>query len=138
MEQAESEPGNEGENFIIPGLLNQPEDVMNIEVIEKKIDALDSHQSQMYEWGPWTNGREASVAKVPTGKKERRAWLSNRVKRNAGKMRDDRRATLEKWYGKDAADKAQFVESFEIAEYGFQPSPEEILAFFPMLKPIKP
>lgn len=118
---------------------HEPDLVVDVSsVIEKKIDALDAHQSQMYEWGPWTNGREASVAKVPTGDKERRAWLSTRVKKNAGKMRDDRRASLEKWYGKEKAAKVQHIESFEIAEYGFQPTEAELLKFFPMLKPIKP
>ena len=31
---------NEQENFIIPRLLNQPEDVLNIEILDKKIDFL--------------------------------------------------------------------------------------------------
>ena len=104
------------------------------EVIEKKVDALDAHESQMYEWGPWTNGGDESVAKVPKGKEERRAWLAERVKRNPGQMSDARRASLEKWYGQEAAKKAKFTEAFEIAEYGYQPSDEEIPDFFPMLK----
>lgn len=108
------------------------------EMIEKKVDALDAHESQMYEWGPWTNGREESVKKVPTGKVERKAWLAKRVKRNPGKFTDARRASLESWYGAEAAKNAKYVESFEIAEYGFQPSKEEIKNFFPMLKTIKP
>ena len=108
------------------------------DVIEMKVDALDAHVSQMYEWGPWTNGGDASVAKVPTGKEERRAWLSKNLKRNAGRMSDARRTSLESWYGKDIADNVQFTEAFEIAEYGYQPSKEDLLNFFPMLKPIKP
>ena len=100
------------------------------EVIEKKVDALDAHSSQMYEWGPWTNGGDASVAKVPTDKKERREWLSKRVKRNPGNMSEARRASLEKWYGSDASS-VQYTEAFEIAEYGFQPRDEDILRFFP-------
>ena len=108
------------------------------EVIEMKVDALDAHQSQMYEWGPWTSGWEASVAKVPKGKEERRAWLSKRVKRNPGKMNDARRASLEKWYSKEESKSALYTEAFEIAEYGFQPSDEELLKFFPMLKVIRP
>ncbi len=116
----------------------EPDIVVSIdEVIEKKVDALDAHSSQMYEWGPWTNGGDASVAQVPTGKEERRAWLSKRVKRNPGNMSDDRRASLEKWYGSEAA-AVQYTEAFEIAEYGFQPTDEDILNFFPMLKQIRP
>ncbi|RLD20339.1 MAG: PIG-L family deacetylase, partial [Bacteroidetes bacterium] len=48
------------------------------DVIEQKIDALDAHQSQMYEWGPWTNGQ--STEHVPKGDAERREWLAKRVK----------------------------------------------------------
>jgi len=107
-------------------------------VIEKKIDALDAHTSQMYEWGPWTNGRQASVDKVPKGKDERRAWLAKRVKRNPGKMSDERRASLEKRYGKERAKTIKYTEAFEIAEYGFQPNEEDLLDFFPMLKPLRP
>ena len=101
------------------------------EVIEKKIDALDAHESQMYEWGPWTNNR--SQDQVPTGKAERRAWLAERVKGRSSNLGEDRRKSLEKWYGKDAADKVKYIEAFEIAEYGRQPSDEDIKALFPML-----
>ena len=117
----------------------QPDIVVVIdEVIEQKIDALDGHESQMYEWGPWTNGGDESVAKVPEGKEERREWLSKRLKRRAGSMSDDRRESLEKWYGSEVASSAQFIEAFEIAEYGYQPSDDEIIAMFPMLKVKRP
>ncbi len=116
---------------------HEPNIVIDISsVIELKIDALDAHESQMYEWGPWTEG--VDEANVPKGKKERRAWLADSVKSNPGKMLDTRRASLEKWYGKEAADKALFVEAFEIAEYGMQPTEQQLLNFFPMIKVIKP
>ncbi|MDH3708961.1 MAG: PIG-L family deacetylase [Cyclobacteriaceae bacterium] len=101
------------------------------QVIEKKIDALDAHESQMYEWGPWTNNR--SQDQVPKGKAERRAWLAETVKRRSSAMSEEHRQSLEKWYGKDAAGKVKYVEAFEIAEYGRQPNDEEIKALFPML-----
>lgn len=116
----------------------EPDIVIAIDkVIEKKLDALDAHGSQMYEWGPWTNGGDASVARVPKGKMQRRDWLAKRVKRNPGVMTDDRRASLEMWYGAEA-ENIKYTEAFEICEYGFQPSEQDILNFFPMLKEIKP
>ena len=42
------------------------------EVIDQKIDALDAHVSQFYEWLPWVDGRLAEVPKDPA---ERKAWL---------------------------------------------------------------
>lgn len=104
------------------------------DVIEKKIDALDAHESQMYEWGPWTNGR--SQDKVPKGKAERREWLSKRIKGRTNKS-EAVMESLKKWYGEKAARDAKYVESFEIAEYGYQPTEEDIRKMFPMLK-IKP
>ncbi len=101
------------------------------EVIEKKIDALDAHESQMYEWGPWTNGR--SQDQVPKGKAERREWLANRLKASNSRISDAKRKSLEKWYGQDKASEVQYAEAFEIAEYGYQPSDEDIRKLFPML-----
>jgi len=108
------------------------------EVIDLKLGGLDAHTSQMYEWGPWTNGREESVAKVPKGAKERKEWLAKRVKRRSGQMSPERRASLEKWYGEEAAKEVKFIEAFEIAEYGMQPTNADILKFFPMLRQLRP
>ena len=42
------------------------------DVIEKKIDMLDAHVSQMYEWLPWVAG---NLESVPKGAAERKKWL---------------------------------------------------------------
>jgi LmbE family N-acetylglucosaminyl deacetylase len=97
-------------------------------VIDKKIDGLDAHLSQMYEWLPWVAG---TLGDVPEDPAERRAWLSQRWIRpnvTAAHM-----PALEKFYGPEVARRIQFVEGFEIAEYGRQPSDEEIRRLFPML-----
>ena len=114
---------------------HQPDVVVAIdESIELKIDGLHAHTSQMYEWGPWTRGGDASVAKIPTSDKERREWLSTRVKNRSSNMNSKKRASLVKWYGKDVADKVKYIESFEVAEYGMQPTDNDLRKFFPMLK----
>jgi hypothetical protein len=43
------------------------------------------------------------------------------------------RKSLEKWYGPEKARNAVHAEAFEIAEYGRQPTDEEIRELFPML-----
>src|SRR5437868_3551214 len=64
------------------------------DVIDKKIDALDSFVSQFYEWLPWVDGK---LSDVPKDAAERKAWLK--------RARADRqinpavRASLLKWYG---------------------------------------
>ena len=114
---------------------HQPDVVVAIdETIELKIDGLHAHTSQMYEWLPWTNGGEANVAKIPTSNNERREWLANRIKSRSGIISSEKMASLEKWYGKDFAKNVKYVESFEVAEYGMQPTDKDLREFFPMLK----
>lgn len=95
--------------------------------LDKKIDGLDAHTSQMYEWLAWVGGR---IDEVPEGAAERRAWLAQRWQRS--NVTDAHMPALQKYYGDDAS-KIKYVEAFEIAEYGYQPSEEEIKRFFPML-----
>ena len=46
------------------------------DVIEKKLDMLDAHVSQFYEWLPWVAG---NLDRVPKGAAERKQWLRQRV-----------------------------------------------------------
>jgi len=97
------------------------------EVFEKKVDALDAHVSQFYEWLPWVEGTLAQVPEDPAGRKN---WLRERRKRP---VTPAVRAAAERWYG-NAAAKFQHFEAFEVAEYGAQPDEAEIRRLFPMLK----
>ena len=45
------------------------------DVWDKKVDALDAHTSQMYEWMPWTEGTLDQVPQDPAARKQ---WLSSR------------------------------------------------------------
>lgn len=96
-------------------------------VFEKKISALDAHESQMYEWLPWIGHY---LDQVPKDKNERIQWLG---KQRAGIITPEIRTSLEKWYGKDKAAQVKYAEAFEICEYGMQPNDEEIRKLFPML-----
>jgi LmbE family N-acetylglucosaminyl deacetylase len=96
-------------------------------VFEQKVHALDAHESQFYEWLPWLNG---ILKDVPKDKAARKKWLAGN---RPGHMTPAMRTSLEKWYGKEAAAKAQKAEAFEICEYGTQPSDDEIKRLFPML-----
>ncbi|MFN4000263.1 PIG-L deacetylase family protein [Algoriphagus sp.] len=96
-------------------------------VIDKKIDVLDAHVSQFYEWLPWI-ANDPDV--IPEGKEERKAWL--KAKRISAPIPTVMKV-LEEWYGKEKAAQVKFAEAFEICEYGTQPNKEEILRLFPML-----
>ena len=95
------------------------------DVIDKKIDALDAHVSQMYEWLPWVAG---DLAKVPKGAAERKAWLK---KSRGGRPNDAVRASLVKWYGAEKGNAVQHAEAFEICEYGTRPDEAMIRKLFP-------
>ena len=94
----------------------------------KKIDALDAHVSQVYEWLPWIGGY---LEEVPTDVEERKKWLAGQ---RSGSISPEMRKSLEKWYGIEKSREVQHVEAFQICEYGRQPAEEEIRHLFPMLK----
>ncbi len=107
----------------------QPDIVVDItSTFEKKMEALSAHESQMFEWLPWTGNR---LDEVPSGEKERKEFMS---KNWSGSITSDERETLKKWYGEKKGEAINYAESFEICEYGKQPSEEEIKRLFPMLK----
>ncbi len=109
----------------------RPDIVVGIsdEYMERKMDALDAHVSQFYEWLPWTAGM---LDEVPEDPDERREWLETvRARPNVeGEILE----RLEYWYGEGAGNRFEFAEAFEIAEYGRQPDEEDILRLFPMLE----
>jgi LmbE family N-acetylglucosaminyl deacetylase len=99
------------------------------DVWEKKVDALDAHVSQVYEWLPWVDG---NLEAVPNDAKARRAWLAATF-RNQPPTPAVRQA-LEKWYGAARAGKVRHAEAFELCEYGARPGPEELRRLFPIAK----
>lgn len=106
----------------------RPDIVVNIDdTIDKKIDALDAHVSQFYEWLPWHAGYLDQVPKDPAARK---AWLK---KSRGGNIAPSVREALAKTYGQEAAAKIQHVEAFEICEYGSRPSEADIKRLFPFL-----
>ena len=98
------------------------------DVYDLKIDALDSHVSQFYEWLPWVDG---SLDSVPKDKVARRAWLAQQSQKR--QITPAIKASLEKWYGANKGDQVKHAEAFEICEYGKQPNEEQIKQLFPML-----
>ena len=98
------------------------------DVFSKKIDALDSHRSQFYEWLPWVDGK---LDDVPKDAAERKQWLANQRGRTISPAI---RAALEKWYGREKAAQVRHAEAFEICEYGRQPKEEDLRKLFPMLQ----
>lgn len=108
----------------------RPDVVVDItSVFDKKINAMDAHQSQFYEWLPWIEGYADAVPQDPTARKK---WIAGIY---ASPVTPEMRGVLEKFYGKQKATEAKHAEAFEICEYGSQPKEEDIKRLFPMLHP---
>lgn len=103
------------------------------DVFEKKINMLDAHVSQFYEWLPWTEGE---LEQVPHDPVERKKWLASWPSAER-KLQPEWREAVKKRYGAQAAH-IQHVEAFEITEYGHQPSEEEIRRLFPFFPEMAP
>jgi len=97
------------------------------EVIEKKLDMLDGHVSQMYEWLPWVDGKLEQVPRDPVA---RRRWLQES---RAPQPTPAVRAALIKWYGAERGNAVRHAEAFEICEYGARPNEAIIRKLFPFL-----
>src|SRR5919198_246889 len=97
------------------------------DVIEKKLDMIDAHVSQMYEWLPWVDGK---LETVPKDASARRRWL--RETRAAGPT-PAVRAVLARWYGAEKGGAVRYAEAFEICEYGTRPDEAMIRKLFPFL-----
>ncbi len=97
------------------------------DVFDKKIDALDAHVSQVYEWLPWV---DHTLNQVPKDVAERKRWLASR---REPPISPAVRKALEKWYGAERAAQVKVAESFELCEYGRRPSDDELRKLFPML-----
>jgi len=103
----------------------RPDIVVSIDdVYDKKIDMLDAHVSQVYEWLPWHDG---ILDQVPKDRAARKQWLQSQYPDDVPQAW---KTSLKKWYGTQA-DSIHHAETFEITEYGSQPSDAEIRRLFP-------
>ena len=100
------------------------------DVMPVKWSMLDAMESQFYEWLPWLDG---TLSAVPKSRKARLNWLKESWTPFFGAMTKLSGKGLEKWYGRARATRVAYAESFEICEYGHQPSKPELLRLFPFL-----
>jgi LmbE family N-acetylglucosaminyl deacetylase len=95
------------------------------DVIDRKVDALDAHVSQMYEWLPWHDG---TLDRVPKDPAARKAWLK---KTRSREIPAAVREAVSRWYGAEIAKTTAHVEAFEVCEYGTRPDETLLKKLFP-------
>jgi LmbE family N-acetylglucosaminyl deacetylase len=108
----------------------KPDIAVNIDgVIEKKLAALDTLESQFYEGGAL--GSAEAIPTDPKKQEERRRLIRTAHAGRSEGWAKNYRDTLAEWYGKDRAAKIQHAEAFEVCEYGRRPTKAELAKLFP-------
>jgi len=106
-----------------------PDIVVDItDTYRQKIYTMAAHESQHFEWLPWTSGR---LDEIPDNAEDRLDYLA---KYRKVRITEAVKESLVKWYGKDKAVLVTDAEAFEICEYGRRPDDDEIRRLFPMIK----
>lgn len=101
------------------------------DVFAQKMQALEAHESQMFEWLPFMMSRSAGKAEiVPEEPVARRAWLANAWFPDPPSA--DVLNCIERCYGSAGAS-PRFAEAFEICEYGSPLDPADFRRIFPFL-----
>ena len=99
------------------------------DVVERKLELLHQHTSQMYEWLPYNHGK---LDEVPEDEDERFEWLREWRLPRFAKYADRFRDELIDEYGEDRGSDVQHAEVFEICEYGGEVSEANYDALFPI------
>src|SRR5439155_16219165 len=94
------------------------------------IGMLHCHRSQFYEWLPYNAGY---LDQVPAGGDARRAWLAERIGRRIRPLADRYRDLVVQTYGPERGAAVQYVEAFEVSEYGAPLDAAERARLFPFL-----
>jgi hypothetical protein len=98
--------------------------------MDRLIDMLHCHVSQFYEWLPANGG---FLEQVPAGEQQRKSWLGERMRRRIRPLAERYRDKLRAVYGYDRGGQVEFVEAFEVSEYGAPLNAAARARLFPFL-----
>jgi N-acetylglucosamine malate deacetylase 1 len=116
------------DRFTKPSPLD-PDLVFDIDpVMERKVDAITSHESQMFEWLPWI---EKYADELPDDPTERRNYVRARVARKPAAEADRFRHALVAKYGEAHGREVRYAEAYEVSEYGAPLTEELSRSLFP-------
>ena len=94
----------------------EPHVVVDIgDTFDRLIGMLNCHASQFYEWLPYNAGY---LGQVPAINESRRAWLAERIGRRIRSLADRYRELVIETYGSERGQQIQYIEAFEVSEYG--------------------
>lgn len=109
----------------------QPTVVLDVEpVFEQILDQMACHESQFFEWLPYTMCQEEGFPTDPAG---RRAFLRAFYERFNGPLAERHRDRVLATYGPERGAHIRLIEAFEGCEYGSPLDAAAIRRLFPML-----
>ncbi len=97
------------------------------DVMDTKLDMMDCHVSQFYEWLPYL----AKQKDVPKELGQRKIWLRNNWGPWLSLITESCRNKLIQRYGQDKASTIRYAECFELCEYGRKPYQDDLENLFP-------
>ena len=100
-------------------------------VFDLKVACIDALESQFYEWNPWLFGY---LGRGSQGKGSPAGVDASRAAKRYGSLADRFRPKLIELLGEDKGKAVKYAESFEICEYGSQPTRAELMTIFPFFE----
>lgn len=104
--------------------------ILSEEEMEKKLEIVDALESQVYEGGA-LGSEETLVKRFAHDKERRKNLLRKSWQSRQGRIAENYRDALVKWYGEERGKAAKYAEAFEICEYGYQPGEARLRELFP-------
>ncbi len=98
------------------------------DVLDEKVEMINCHESQFYEWLPYNRGK---LEDIPKTWEERKKYLKDNWLKYYLVQTEIIRKNLLVRYGEKASS-IKYVESFELSEYGRQPEKGELNELFPL------
>jgi N-acetylglucosamine malate deacetylase 1 len=99
------------------------------------VDMLHCHASQFYEWLPYNAGH---ADQVPTNEAARRQWLKERTQHRIRPLADHHRDRVVQTYGVEQGHPIEYIEAFEVSEYGSPLDDTARARLFPFLPAVLP
>jgi LmbE family N-acetylglucosaminyl deacetylase len=99
------------------------------------ITMLHCHASQFYEWLPYNGGY---AHHVPEGDAARQEWLKEWMQLRLRPLADRHRDRIVQTYGVDRGHRIEYIEAFDVSEYGAPLDDSARARLFPFLPAIAP
>lgn len=96
-------------------------------VLDRKLQSLHQHESQVYEWLPWLDG---ILDQVPADEPDRLKFLRQWYEKNDKPPADAFRKLLVARYGQQRGNAVRTAEAFEVCEYGSPLMEDKTKQFF--------